>query len=69
MPAAASWCWASPAAGWQPRALAAGGSDVAVWDDRPANREAAAAAGFAIADPAGEDWSQVAALVMSPGCR
>ncbi|BBK35495.1 UDP-N-acetylmuramoylalanine--D-glutamate ligase [Allostella sp. ATCC 35155] len=49
------------------RALAAGGSDVAVWDDRPANREAAAAAGFAIADPAGEDWSQVAALVMSPG--
>lgn len=49
------------------RALAAGGSDVAVWDDRPANREAAAAAGFAVADPADEDWSQVAALVMSPG--
>ena len=49
------------------RALAAGGADVVVWDDRPDNREAATKAGLAVADPAHEDWSRLAALVMSPG--
>lgn len=49
------------------RALIAGGSDVGVWDDGQTSREAAAAAGLSLADPAAEDWSRVAALVMSPG--
>ncbi|WP_374441571.1 UDP-N-acetylmuramoyl-L-alanine--D-glutamate ligase [Stella sp.] len=49
------------------RALIAGGAEVGVWDDGPAGRAAAAAAGLALADPAAEDWSRVAALVMSPG--
>ncbi len=49
------------------RALAAGGADVRVWDDRQANRAAAGEAGFRCQDPADADWSRMAALVMSPG--
>ncbi|MGE0723360.1 MAG: UDP-N-acetylmuramoyl-L-alanine--D-glutamate ligase [Alphaproteobacteria bacterium] len=50
------------------RALAAGGADVAVWDDSPARREAAARERLAVvADLAAERWRSVAALVMSPG--
>jgi UDP-N-acetylmuramoylalanine--D-glutamate ligase len=49
------------------RALAAGRAEVGVWDDRPGNREAAAAAGMTVTDPAHVDWSRMAALVMSPG--
>lgn len=49
------------------RALRMGGAQVVVWDDAQAKRDAAAAAGFAVADPAGLDWHSVAALVPSPG--
>jgi UDP-N-acetylmuramoylalanine--D-glutamate ligase len=49
------------------RALVAGGAEVAVWDDKPASREAAAAEGFPLVDLASADWSQFAALMLSPG--
>jgi UDP-N-acetylmuramoylalanine--D-glutamate ligase len=49
------------------RALEAGGASVALWDDKPAAREAAEAAGFALTDLAKADWSQFAALMLSPG--
>ncbi|MGE0719665.1 MAG: UDP-N-acetylmuramoyl-L-alanine--D-glutamate ligase [Alphaproteobacteria bacterium] len=49
------------------RALEAGGADVGVWDDSPARRAEAVRAGHHQADPAAEDWTRVAALVMSPG--
>ena len=49
------------------RALAAGGAEVAVWDEKPAAREAAAAEGFALEDLRTADWSALAALVLSPG--
>ncbi|MFZ5670137.1 MAG: UDP-N-acetylmuramoyl-L-alanine--D-glutamate ligase [Pseudomonadota bacterium] len=49
------------------RALAAGGAEVAVWDDKEAGRAAAAAEGFAPVDLASADWSDFAALMLSPG--
>jgi UDP-N-acetylmuramoylalanine--D-glutamate ligase len=49
------------------RALAAGGAEVIVWDEREAARAAAGAEGFALADLARADWSAIAALVVSPG--
>jgi len=48
-------------------ALRAGGARVHAWDDAAPRREAAAAEGIPIAEPAGLDWSRMAALVMSPG--
>ena len=49
------------------RALAAGGAKLALWDDRPAARDAAEAEGFALTDLNTADWSQFAALMLSPG--
>jgi UDP-N-acetylmuramoylalanine--D-glutamate ligase len=49
------------------RALRAGGAEVALWDETPAAREAAQAAGFSLTDLAKADWSQFAALMLSPG--
>src|SRR4030095_15946428 len=49
------------------RALVAGGAQVALWDDRPAAREGAEAEGFALTDLSKADWSQFAALMLSPG--
>jgi UDP-N-acetylmuramoylalanine--D-glutamate ligase len=49
------------------RALKAAGIDYICWDDNAASRDAAAAAGLNVADPAGVDWSRIAALVISPG--
>ena len=48
-------------------ALNAGGARVHAWDDAAPQREAAAAEGVPIDDPAGLDWRRMAALVMSPG--
>lgn len=48
-------------------ALAAGGARVCAFDDAPARRAAAEAAGIAIVDLAEADWSAFAALVLSPG--
>ena len=49
------------------RALVAGGAKVALWDEKPASREAAAAEGFTVADLEAADWSQFDALMLSPG--
>ncbi len=49
------------------RALIAGDAQVAVWDDKPAAREAAVAEGLALVDLREADWSQFAALMLSPG--
>lgn len=49
------------------RALVAGGAQVALWDENPASREAAAAEGFAVEDLKAADWSDIAALMLSPG--
>jgi UDP-N-acetylmuramoylalanine--D-glutamate ligase len=49
------------------RALVAGGAQVALWDENPAPREAAAAAGFPLVDLSTADWSGFAALMLSPG--
>ena len=49
------------------RALVAGGASVALWDDKPEAREAAAAEGLAVVDLTEADWSQFAALMISPG--
>ena len=49
------------------RALLAGGAQVALWDEKPAAREAAQAAGFTLTDLSKADWSQFAALMLSPG--
>jgi UDP-N-acetylmuramoylalanine--D-glutamate ligase len=49
------------------RALQAGGAQVALWDEKPAARKAAEAAGFALTDLTKADWSQFAALMLSPG--
>ena len=49
------------------RALKAAGVDYICWDDNAASRDAAAAAGLNVADPAGVDWSRITALVISPG--
>jgi len=49
------------------RALVAGGAHVALWDEKPASRKAAEAEGFKIVDLRAADWSQFAALMLSPG--
>ena len=49
------------------RALEAGGATVALWDEKPAARAAAAAQGFALTDLETADWTQFAALMLSPG--
>ena len=49
------------------RALAAGGAEVAAWDDDAKARERALAAGFAAVDLGAADWKDFAALVLAPG--
>src|ERR1700761_8058566 len=49
------------------RALVAGGAQVALWDEKPAARAAAEAEGFPLVDLSKADWSQFAALMLSPG--
>jgi UDP-N-acetylmuramoylalanine--D-glutamate ligase len=49
------------------RALAAGGAQLALWDDKPAARKAAEEAGFSLTDLSTADWSNFAALMLSPG--
>ncbi|MBN9318312.1 MAG: UDP-N-acetylmuramoyl-L-alanine--D-glutamate ligase [Caulobacterales bacterium] len=49
------------------RALVAGGAEVALWDDGAKGREAALAEGLPLTDISGADWSQFAALMLSPG--
>ncbi len=49
------------------RALLAGGTVVAAWDDGEAPRAAAARDGITIVDLAGADWSRFAALILAPG--
>src|SRR5690242_13941882 len=49
------------------RALQAGGAEVALWDEKPAARQAAQAAGFTLTDLSKADWSTFAALMLSPG--
>jgi len=48
-------------------ALVAGGASVALWDERPAARAAAEAEGLPLVDLSSADWSQFAALMLSPG--
>jgi UDP-N-acetylmuramoylalanine--D-glutamate ligase len=48
-------------------ALRAGGARVTAWDDGAAARAAAAARGFALAEPDAIDWGACRALVISPG--
>ncbi|WP_066683515.1 UDP-N-acetylmuramoyl-L-alanine--D-glutamate ligase [Caulobacter sp. CCH9-E1] len=49
------------------RALIAGGAKVALWDEKIASREAAAAEGFPVVDLEAADWRQFDALMLSPG--
>jgi UDP-N-acetylmuramoylalanine--D-glutamate ligase len=49
------------------RALAAGGAQVAVWDDDAASLEKARTAGIPTKDLRGADWSRFAAFVLAPG--
>ncbi|HEY5410227.1 MAG TPA: Mur ligase family protein, partial [Caulobacteraceae bacterium] len=49
------------------RALRAGGAELALWDEKPQSRDAVAAEGFPIVDLAQADWSDFAALMLSPG--
>jgi UDP-N-acetylmuramoylalanine--D-glutamate ligase len=49
------------------RALVAGGAEVALWDEGEASREAARAEGLPVVDLTTADWSQFAALMLSPG--
>jgi UDP-N-acetylmuramoylalanine--D-glutamate ligase len=49
------------------RALLAGGAKVALWDEKAASREAAEAEGLPLVDLTSADWSQFAALMLSPG--
>ncbi|PZN99607.1 MAG: UDP-N-acetylmuramoyl-L-alanine--D-glutamate ligase [Hyphomicrobiales bacterium] len=49
------------------RALAAGGADIAAWDDNQASRDKAAEQGIPVVDLATADWSGFAALVLAPG--
>ncbi|MBU2135497.1 MAG: UDP-N-acetylmuramoyl-L-alanine--D-glutamate ligase [Alphaproteobacteria bacterium] len=49
------------------RALQAGGATVALWDERPAAREAAIAEGFELTDLSSADWWSFSALLLSPG--
>ncbi|MFN9711972.1 MAG: UDP-N-acetylmuramoyl-L-alanine--D-glutamate ligase [Alphaproteobacteria bacterium] len=49
------------------RALVAGGATVALWDDKPAARDAALAEGFELTDISRSDWAGYDALMLSPG--
>jgi UDP-N-acetylmuramoylalanine--D-glutamate ligase len=49
------------------RALVDGGADVAAWDDNPAARERAEAAGVALVDLAHADWRGFRVFVLAPG--
>ena len=49
------------------RALVAGGAEVALWDDNPKTRAAAEADGFKLTDLTKADWSDFAAIMLSPG--
>ena len=49
------------------RALRAAGIDCIAWDDSASSRAAAEEAGARIADPVTIDWSDIDALVISPG--
>jgi len=49
------------------RALAAGGAVPLAWDDSPDARARAEAEGIALQDLSRADWSQIAALITSPG--
>ncbi|MBL8552804.1 MAG: UDP-N-acetylmuramoyl-L-alanine--D-glutamate ligase [Phenylobacterium sp.] len=49
------------------RALEAGKARVALWDDNPRTRAAAEAEGFTLTDLTSADWSDFAALMLSPG--
>src|SRR4051812_5223594 len=49
------------------RALVAGGAQVALWDEKPQARAAAEAEGLAVVDLTTADWSQFAAIMLSPG--
>jgi UDP-N-acetylmuramoylalanine--D-glutamate ligase len=49
------------------RALAAGGAEVAAWDDSEKAREHARAAGIPVVDLAAADWSAYASFVLAPG--
>ena len=49
------------------RALVAGGAQVALWDEQPSAREAAAAEGLPVEDLTSADWSRFAAVMLSPG--
>ena len=49
------------------RALAAGGARIAAWDESASARGGAAAEGLELVDLAKADWSDFAALMLSPG--
>ncbi len=49
------------------RALQAGGANAVLWDDKKTARDEAEAAGFTVNDLAAADWSEFAALVLTPG--
>ncbi len=49
------------------RALVDGGAEVAAWDESPAARERAAAAGFTLVDLASADWRRFKLFVLAPG--
>ena len=49
------------------RALKAGGAEPILWDDSVSSRLQAEAEGFRVEDLAKADWSDMAALVLSPG--
>jgi UDP-N-acetylmuramoylalanine--D-glutamate ligase len=49
------------------RALIAGGAQVALWDENPKGRAAAEAEGLPLVDLEKADWSDFAALMLSPG--
>ncbi|THD61446.1 UDP-N-acetylmuramoyl-L-alanine--D-glutamate ligase [Phenylobacterium sp.] len=49
------------------RALIAGGAQVALWDEKPEARAAAEAEGLPLVDLTAADWSQFAAVMLSPG--
>ena len=49
------------------RALIAGGAKVALWDESEKGRDAAAAEGLPLVDLSTADWTDFAALMLSPG--
>jgi UDP-N-acetylmuramoylalanine--D-glutamate ligase len=49
------------------RALILGGAKVVVWDEKPESRAAAQSEGLELLDLSTADWSQFAALMLSPG--